>query len=382
MNFSLQKTEEINQNKRPLETTHLQTLESLDEEGLKKATVIQCPEDTWQVSKRKKKTEEEIAQNLLKNITSGSKPSFLEQESEILKKGVKEAAEDQEKPNFETEGYGKALLRGMGWQEGKPYGRSSKVIEPLMLKATPKLSGLGSQPKLNAENQSREEVPNSLEKYLMKKNITEFIPNCMITVISGAYEGLFGRVLSIFNDKLQTRLNDLRTVRVNIEDAKLLNISNLNEEHPARKFARQETLEEKKVEQKVENKQPIIKEKKSKIEWLRPFLKVRIISKSLKNGKYYKKKAIVIDVPDIFQCTVKLIDDDQIIEDVFETMLETVIPSKGENVMVVKGKFRGLIGTLIEKSNSKEVCVVQFHEDDAIQKIHYDDVCMITRETY
>jgi len=382
MNFSLKETEDKTNKKRNFEPTILKSLVSLEEEGLKKATIIQCPEDTWQVSKRMKKTDEEIAKNLLNSIESGLKPNFLDEESKILKKGINDAAEDQETPNFETEGYGKALLRGMGWKEGKPYGRSSQIIEPLLLKSIPKLSGLGSQPKLLSEEQSREEVSNSLEKFLINKKITEIIPNCLISIISGAYEGLFGRVLSMFNDTLQTRLSDLRTVRVNIEDAVLLNLSNLNKEHPARKFARQEILEEKKIEKKIEKEDEIIKEEKKKIEWLRTFLKVRIISKSLKNGKYYKKKAIIIDVPDIFHCTLKVIDDNQIIENVFETMLETVIPTKGDDVICVKGKYRGSIGSLIEKSNSKEICVIQFHEDDEIRKIHYDDVCMITKEDY
>jgi ribosomal protein L24 len=382
MNFTLKDKEEEKQtNKRNYDSAILESLNPLEEEKPKKATIIPCAEDTWQVSKKMKKTDKELAESLLESISNGKKPTFLESETKILKNGIKDAAPDQDTPTYETEGYGKALLLGMGYQEGVPYGRSSKVVEPLLLKSIPKLSGLGSQPKLLSEEQSREEVQNSLEKYLIKRNVTEISPNCMISIISGPFEGLFGRVLSVFNDKYQTRLNDLRTLRINSEDAVLLNISKLNVEHPARKFARAEVLEEEQVKKET-ILEPIVMEKKTKIEWIRPFLKVRIVSKSLKEGKYYKKKAMVIDIPDIYHCTLKLIDDNQIIENVYETMLETIIPSKGQDAIVVKGKYKGHRGTVIEKSNSKEQCVIQFDDNEEIQKIHYDDVCSISKEEF
>jgi G patch domain/KOW motif-containing protein len=40
--------------------------------------------------------------------------------------------------------------------------------------------------------------------------------------------------------------------------------------------------------------------------WLRPHIRVRIISKSFKSGKYYNQKCIIQDIASIGECIVKL----------------------------------------------------------------------------
>ena len=61
--------------------------------------------------------------------------------------------------------------------------------------------------------------------------------------------------------------------------------------------------------------------------------------------KYYKKKAIVIDIVDKYTGVVKLIETGTVIK-LDQAHLETVLPALGKQVVVLNGAYRGEIATI------------------------------------
>jgi G patch domain/KOW motif-containing protein len=122
--------------------------------------------------------------------------------------------------------------------------------------------------------------------------------------------------------------------------------------------------------------------------WVRPGLRVRIISKTLHGGKYYEKKARVEDVLPGGYSLLRVENSSQsLIENVPQKYLETLVPSIGNRVMVVQesklknqGNVRtedivGEVGVLIEKDRKRQQCAISIHEE--IYLLEFDDVCEI-----
>lgn len=116
--------------------------------------------------------------------------------------------------------------------------------------------------------------------------------------------------------------------------------------------------------------------------WLRPRIRVRIISKSFKSGKYYNEKCIIQDIASMGECIVKLSNGDVldgrscrpgILQyklmvcniGVMERHLETYIPSVGQIVMVVHHTDRTVLnhtGKLLERNHKTEKAIVQMDQ--------------------
>lgn len=85
----------------------------------------------------------------------------------------------------------------------------------------------------------------------------------------------------------------------------------------------------------------------AEVPWLLPGMVVRILNKKLAGGKYYKQKAVVIEVVDEFVGVLKLLDGgDRLKMDQQE--LETVVPKTGGDVLILKGRHRGTVARLTE----------------------------------
>jgi DNA/RNA-binding protein KIN17 len=73
---------------------------------------------------------------------------------------------------------------------------------------------------------------------------------------------------------------------------------------------------------------------------------VKIITNKL-GEKYFKKKALVIDVVDKYTGVVKLLDSETTIK-LDQAHLETVLPALGKLVLVLNGAYRGETAVLEE----------------------------------
>ena len=125
------------------------------------------------------------------------------------------------------------------------------------------------------------------------------------------------------------------------------------------------------------------KSKKSsdrKDHWLHRNLIVRIISKSLSGGEYYKKKAVVVKVIDRYTGRLEVLDTEDVIE-MDQDDLETVIPkSVGEKVRVVNGRYRGAKGrveSLDKRECRGEVRLSGGEDSGLLVELDYEDFCKV-----
>ncbi|XP_019633854.1 PREDICTED: DNA/RNA-binding protein KIN17-like [Branchiostoma belcheri] len=113
--------------------------------------------------------------------------------------------------------------------------------------------------------------------------------------------------------------------------------------------------------------------------WLTPGIIVKVITKKL-GQKYYKKKAEVLAVKDLYTAVLMLVDSGDKLK-VDQTHLETVIPAVGRPVQVVNGTYSGCRAVL-EGLDEKNFCVT-IRIDSGVSKgrvvegVKYEDICKI-----
>lgn len=110
--------------------------------------------------------------------------------------------------------------------------------------------------------------------------------------------------------------------------------------------------------------------------WVRENLRVRIINKNYKGGKYHKQKVVVVSVVTAESCEC-VVDGGRLLGGVDPAWLETVIPKQPPMVvMVVRGRHNGLKGRILQLHKDQEKASIQLLEDETtILKLHYDDIC-------
>ncbi|KAL7542636.1 hypothetical protein ACHAXR_011949 [Thalassiosira sp. AJA248-18] len=120
---------------------------------------------------------------------------------------------------------------------------------------------------------------------------------------------------------------------------------------------------------------------KRKDYWLYRDIIVRIISKKLAKGEYYKRKAIVDKVIDKYEAEVEVLESSRKANDGGDVLridqddLETVIPKElGEKVRIVNGRYRGKkarVERLDKEKYRAELRLVD--EDKRIVVLDYED---------
>jgi len=110
--------------------------------------------------------------------------------------------------------------------------------------------------------------------------------------------------------------------------------------------------------------------------WLRNDIRVRIIDKNLKKGRYYKEKVVIVDVPSANSCVCRT-SDGKVIEDVPLKSVETVIPRSDDAVVaIVTGSHRGQLGVVMKRDKEKCMALVQLLSDrDTVLRLLYDHIC-------
>jgi len=350
-----------------------------------------------------------ILQNQIEGIES------ITDEDERFKYDVESRPDEagmEEYENVPIEEFGKAMLRGMGWETGKAIGLNNRgLAEPIEFVARQGRLGLGATPetveikkkKYIKPGESREPKPTMVAptgpdgKVRHVKRISEkLVPlkrdlvGRLAAIASGPHEGLYARVIQeLPNDEVAVRLlaSD-EDVVVAKSDLNLSIVeSNITEGHPAYKYISKEkekssskssssSSSSSKSKSKSKSSKSKSKSSEDSPSWLFPNIMVRIVSKKLDGGKYYNKKGHIVDVVSRHKCIVQLADG-SLVEGVKQKALETVIPRQGEKVKVVKGSKKGSVGKLLEsKKNDKNVeCgVVQFSSDLTIGIFELDDI--------
>jgi DNA/RNA-binding protein KIN17 len=113
--------------------------------------------------------------------------------------------------------------------------------------------------------------------------------------------------------------------------------------------------------------------------WICPDILVRIVSKKLASGKYFKRKGVVDRVLDKFTAEVEVLDSGHGERDGGDVLrldqddLETVVPKEGKAVRIVNGRARGKRAKVV--SLDKERCKATLKIDDGaiLEFVDYED---------
>ncbi|XP_006899346.1 PREDICTED: G patch domain and KOW motifs-containing protein-like [Elephantulus edwardii] len=307
-----------------------------------------------------------------------------------------------EEADYETvpvEAYGLAMLRGMGWKPGQGIGRTfNQVVKPRVSALRPKGLGLGANlteaQALACTAPHRVPKPDEEQEKLKEGEPQGLVPGRAVVVRSGPHRGIYGKVegLDPDNARAMVRLAVGNQV-VTISEYCLLPVSqqefdkNLHLSQVRKTSSEQQngTASSLKALQERKRKRPpdqqdgfTVKSAKAspkKQHWLRRDLRVRFVDKLHKGGQYYNTKMIIEDVlsPDTCVCRT---DENQILEDLREDMLETLIPKvRGERVMVVLGPQAGRVGQLIDWDTERNRALVRLQRENQLVELHYDAVC-------
>ena len=118
--------------------------------------------------------------------------------------------------------------------------------------------------------------------------------------------------------------------------------------------------------------------------WLHRNILVRIISKELCSGKYYRRKAVVDKLLDKYTAEVEVLDTSRDKRDGGDVLridqddLETVIPKElGEKVRILNGKWRGSKARVERLDKKRYEAEVRLVDDDRIVTLDYEDFSII-----
>ncbi|XP_018424635.1 PREDICTED: G patch domain and KOW motifs-containing protein [Nanorana parkeri] len=341
-----------------------------------------------------------------------------------------ESAEVADYETVPVEQYGMAMLRGMGWKEGEGIGKTFKQdIKPLEQKLRPKGLGLGAD-----RSALHELEPKKPRKPLKPGDEAEeeskgLGTGSAVLIQNGTHKDLYGKVEGIDADNCRAMVKLAiggKVVTVSQFAVKL--VSSAEYTKYAKDLSRLSKVEKKK-QQEEEREEREAKEKKHKDRspdreksrrdreetreesrnessssrdkrhqprspdrdkekkrqkreepsWLHRDLKVRLIDRHYKGGKYYNSKILVEDVLSPTTCVCRT-EGGRILEDIRQDMLETVIPKEeGARVMVVLGEHRGQVGKILHRDRQKSRALVQLQGDhDGAVTLSYDVICHYT----
>ncbi|KAJ3172593.1 hypothetical protein HDU88_005922 [Geranomyces variabilis] len=280
------------------------------------------------------------------------------------------------------EEFGTALLRGMGWENGRPVGKNPKgLTEPISLKSRPHLLGLGAtpapvlEPKIKkyikpgekravdplAEAPSRPGSTSDSPRISRRgspysrpepSKASAFRVGDRVSILAGRHKGSTGAISEI-------KARDSGTViKVALADGEVGRVWP-QDLAPATTSA-----------DRVASSQSA--------SWLRPNIRVRVVSKSLARGAHYNKKGVIQDVFTAGECVLRL-DSGDIVEGVKTRHLQTVLPSRLDtHVCIVDCReiphFVGQLGTLIERNDANDTATVRMETTLEYRNFSFDEI--------
>ena len=326
-----------------------------------------------------------------------------------------EVSSQEHYDNVPVDGFGMAMLRGMGFKANEGIGgfRKAKIdcIEPVM---RPKGLGLGASIPKAKKADSSNKTDNKNEKLVLKKG-------AFVRIISGnskdqdgvKLKGQYGEVEGLDEDNARVIVRirgESISVSENViqlvdykEYKKMKNTINADQYDEYSKKQKEREKEWKKKEENDEETNTSSSRKRSskndtnyddddsqdkeyyakkskkskKSTWVRRGLRVRIVDK---RSKYYKEKVIVNDVVsyDQIECVTK---SGKVLDNIDPYDVETVIPKEELSiVMIVRGSdFKGKVAELLKTDFKREMLAVRLLPDkDEVLKLSFDDVCEMT----
>lgn len=259
-----------------------------------------------------------------------------------------------------------ALLRGYGWTEGKGIGRNkdredTKIVDYQKRGGT---YGIGFNPSTADPKKNRNGdwiLPNNISQEKSEKGENK----------QREKERTSRREENLDRERVSRRKGEngnTREERVGRRD---------DTEKERSDNRRREKDRERERESSKKRKKENVREEQNKtkdIKWLRSHIRVRIVSKDLKRGRYYLKKGEVVDVVGPTTCDITMDETRELLQGVEQDMLETALPKKGGAVLVLYGKHKGLYGNLMEKDLEEEMGVVRDADSHELVNVHLEQI--------
>ena len=279
-------------------------------------------------------------------------------------------------------------------RDGDAVGRRNKAPPaPIVHVSRPALLGLGARPasdeaaagykELARDELGRKRHVRTLDEELVDAAPASAAPGVHCRVSGGPHDGMLAVVGSVSGSDSIVRLDlNEQDVKVALRRLVLLSEHEYNKARDAERAKRRRTEESGGGADEAADGGPSSSRQRgssssssSSRGWLVDGILVRIVSKSFRDGQFYMKKGVVVDMPEPRRCTLRLVDDGRVVDQVQQRHVETTVPSAGGRVRVVAGRYRGQAGRVLEKSSSKQRAVVQLDDDMKDHRISYDDLC-------
>jgi len=254
--------------------------------------------------------------------------------------------------------FGEKMLKMMGADKDN---NSRRPAKPVQFNPRPEGMGLGAVPtkeiieKIKAgqkvDSKDLKSRGFNSKSYLGMEDDED--PDAMhygdfVTIVEGKYKDLQGVVVNIDAEN-----DNLVTVQLALSENNVTVLKRM-----IRKTVKTAKKESKpsKVDEEQDDKQ---EKKKRKLKWVLPSIRLEIVSTSYKGGKYFKSQGTVEDIFDKYTFSFVL-DTGEMLEDLDEKMVQTVIPKVGEKVKILKeGEYKGLVGVLLERQKKENKVVVK-----------------------
>ncbi|ORX47256.1 hypothetical protein BCR36DRAFT_405341 [Piromyces finnis] len=349
----------------------------------------------------------------------------LKNETEKFRYDIQFRPEESTLEDYERipiEEFGAAMLRGMGWEKGKAVGRNrgnkDAMVEPIEFIPRPALLGLGAQPKppdledmkkrkkrgmmMGKDEPPKEYKPNITSdgrvkhfKTLDEPRHSERSSSHHRDRDSSRHRRHSSHRSNSDRDKKRSRsrdnYSDHESTSSHTSSAK--KETKYTHSHSSsssytqsrgsshhRSHRHSEHSSHRNEEEEAEEDHYHHHQIKPQNTWLYPNIRVRVVSKSYKSGKYYKKKGVVFDIARPGECTLRL-DNGKLLEEVKERYLETLIPEINDTILVVKHTtttdedYYQKVGKVLSKDRKTETAMIQMESTMTIVNLSFDDIC-------
>ena len=296
------------------------------------------------------------------------------------------------------ESFGQKILKDMGMGDPtRDLGVDKRPTEPILFVPRPEGMGIGAVSKQELLGMIRrgQEVTDKDLRARDRENVTgikreekpEDPHTCRllygqeVSIIDGKYQGLFGKIvggdgIGVAGQPLPPEEQNLTETEIGLKEVIVqLQINSKNVKMLRRQVVKGQL---KKAEQSITDADKGDKKRK-KHKWVRPGLVCRIVSMKYQQGKYMDELGQIIDVPDCYTVSFQT-QSQELLEDIEEKHLETVMPLIGEKVMMLKSEHAGQLGVLNERKKKENKVTVKITlPDGGIDYLHMtqEDCCAI-----
>lgn len=342
-----------------------------------------------------------------------------------LREDLKRLPEDvglDEFNDMPVEGFGRALMAGYGWVEGRGIGRNAKedvkVVEYSKRTAKEGLGFTGQLPessqrgnqdsgrkKAGGESDSERGKGGQVANNEREKG---FYVGKDVRIVGGKGIGKKGRILQVKRGgeiAVLRLLTSEEEVKVDIRD--LAELGSVEEERCLKELKELKVSEKSivggksssrdnretdketmcarrdsggdgemrdRMKERKRGREEIKGNQTDKLSWLTCHIRVRIISKHIKGGRLYLKKGEVVDMVGPTTCDVAIDESKELIQGVDQAHLETAIPKRGGPVLVLYGRHKGVFGRLVERDTEKEAGVVQDADTHELHNVRLEQI--------